>query len=182
MNLSWYFTWHVMVTPGPAAPASLGRSRADFQPGKLVLSSPFLSIDVPWHAQTATSGRTFELPGIWRRVTASQVPWDAVRTHVSSLQFPRNTLDVFGCTISASLFMRSIYSSMRCIPCHAPRNSRNRFFQAMAAVLFGNLFPRWLLRSLVTHRWNNAEMLPTAAAAGWEATAVRRIPPNWRDL
>lgn len=50
------------------------------------------------------------------------------------------------------------------------------FFQAMAAVLFGNLFPRWLLRSLVTHRWNNAEMLPTAAAAGWEATAVRRIP------
>ena len=42
-------------------------------------------------------------------------------------------------------------------------------FQAMAAVLFGNLVPRWLLRSLVSHRWNNAEMLPKAAAAGWEA-------------
>lgn len=42
-----------MVTPGPAA---LGRSRADFQPGKLVLSSPFLSIDVPWHAKRPPRG------------------------------------------------------------------------------------------------------------------------------
>eukprot|EP00435_Cladocopium_sp_Y103_P022500 s57_g5.t1 len=77
---------------GAAAAAQLAtklaRSRADFQPGKLVLSSPFLSID------------------------------------------------------------------------------------AMAAVLFGNLFPRWLLRSLVSHRWNNAEMVPSAAAAGWEVSIV----------
>ena len=43
------------------------------------------------------------------------------------------------------------------------------FRQAMAAVLFGNLFPRWLLKSLVTHRWNNADNVPAAAAAGWEA-------------
>jgi len=71
-----------------ASQLAVARSKADFQPGKLVLSSPFLSID------------------------------------------------------------------------------------AMAAVLFGNLVPRWLLRSLVTHRWSNAEMLPTAAAAGWEVSII----------
>ncbi|CAE7355672.1 unnamed protein product [Symbiodinium natans] len=46
----------------------------------------------------------------------------------------------------------------------------------MAAVLFGGLLPRWLLRLLVTHRWNNAEMVPTAAAAGWQVSIVH--PPD----
>ena len=38
--------------------AVLGRSKADFQPGKLVLSSPFLSIDVPWHVQKRSPWET----------------------------------------------------------------------------------------------------------------------------
>ena len=46
----------------------------------------------------------------------------------------------------------------------------------MAAVLFGGLLPRWLLRLLVTHRWNNAETVPVAAAAGWQVSIVH--PPG----
>ncbi|CAE7341424.1 unnamed protein product [Symbiodinium pilosum] len=46
----------------------------------------------------------------------------------------------------------------------------------MAAVLFGGLLPRWLLRVLVTHRWNNAETVPAAAAAGWQVSIVH--PPS----
>lgn len=46
----------------------------------------------------------------------------------------------------------------------------------MAAVIFGNLLPRWFLRTLITHRWNNAETVPKAAAAGWEAG---RGDSNW---
>ena len=48
----------------------------------------------------------------------------------------------------------------------------------MAAVIFGNVFPRWFLRTLITHRWNNAETVPKAAAAGWEA----RGDSNWIKL
>ena len=44
---------------------------------------------------------------------------------------------------------------------------------AMAAVIFGRLLPSWLLRSLVTHRWDNAQAAPEAAAAGWEAVEGR---------
>ncbi|OLP98991.1 Thermostable beta-glucosidase B [Symbiodinium microadriaticum] len=46
----------------------------------------------------------------------------------------------------------------------------------MAAVLFGGLLPRWLLRALVTHRWNNAATVPDAAAAGWQVSIVH--PPD----
>lgn len=46
----------------------------------------------------------------------------------------------------------------------------------MAAVIFGNVLPRWFLRTLITHRWNNAETVPKAAAAGWEAG---RGDSNW---
>ena len=46
----------------------------------------------------------------------------------------------------------------------------------MAAVIFGNLLPRWFLGTLITHRWNNADTVPKAAAAGWEAG---RGDSNW---
>ncbi|CAE7818561.1 unnamed protein product [Symbiodinium sp. CCMP2592] len=46
----------------------------------------------------------------------------------------------------------------------------------MAAVLFGGLLPRWLLRALVTHRWNNAATVPDAATAGWQVSIVH--PPD----
>ena len=35
-------------------------------------------------------------------------------------------------------------------------------------MIFG-FIPPWVLRTLVTHRWNNAEMVPKAALGGWEA-------------
>jgi len=46
----------------------------------------------------------------------------------------------------------------------------------MAAVLFGGLLPRWLLRVLITHRWNNAENVPQAAKSGWQVSIVH--PPQ----
>ncbi|CAK9029158.1 unnamed protein product [Durusdinium trenchii] len=42
---------------------------------------------------------------------------------------------------------------------------------AMAAVIFG-FIPPWVLRTLVTHRWNNAEMVPKAALGGWEVSII----------
>ncbi|CAJ1377141.1 unnamed protein product [Effrenium voratum] len=40
----------------------------------------------------------------------------------------------------------------------------------MASVLLGG--PRWLLRGLITHHWDNAKAVPAAAAGGWQVFIV----------
>jgi len=55
---------------------------------------------------------------------------------------------------------------------------------SMAQVLFGKLLlPSWLLRILLTERWDNSAWVPQAAQAGWDVSIILgyhdEIVPTW---
>eukprot|EP00930_Biecheleria_cincta_P012894 TRINITY_DN11764_c0_g1_i1.p1 TRINITY_DN11764_c0_g1~~TRINITY_DN11764_c0_g1_i1.p1 ORF type:complete len:351 (+),score=61.61 TRINITY_DN11764_c0_g1_i1:109-1053(+) len=45
----------------------------------------------------------------------------------------------------------------------------------MASIILGPTLPKWLLRSLVTHRWDNTVHVPKAAGLGWQVSIVHPL-------
>ena len=134
-----------------------------------VAQPSFLLVDYPGY------GDNSGLPSPASALEASQEALEQVLLHLK--ESPPSSVNLFGHSLGAAAaaqlaakITRSEKFTLQ--PGKLVLSSPFLSIDAMAAVIFGNLLPRWFLRTLITHRWNNAETVPKAAAAGWEVSII----------